>query len=345
MDNLFLRFTYLIYIEKSVKYKIFDDLKNDNPDTIPEYIKSKLMSKNTSEFVKIEIEKSNKIGVKIIDYSSKEYPLSLKLIKNSPPVIYVEGNLDNTKKAIAIVGSRKATPYGLKVAYDLSYLLGSRNMIIVSGLAYGIDSKSHLGALESNGITYAVLGSGINIIYPKQNKILKDNITKNGAVISEFPLDTPPISFNFPVRNRVISGLSESIIIVEATLNSGAMITADFALEQGKDIYAVPGSIYSLQSEGTNNLIKNGAIIIDNINDFIYQFDSLFKPDIKKNIFNTILGEEESILLKLIDKEPLTINEIINNIDLPVNKIMSLLTQLEIKKLIESVDGCKYIRR
>ena len=204
-----------------------------------------------------------------ISINSKEYPKNLKNIYDPPKKIYLIGNKDLLyQKGIAIVGARDATQYGKKIAYNLAKELSEQNIVIISGLAIGIDSYAHKGSLEKG--TIAVLGSGIDNIYPKENLELAREIIKNkGCIISEYPLGTKPERLHFPQRNRIISGLSDGVVVIEASKKSGALITAEFALEQGKEIFAVPGDINKKQSEGTNQLIKDGAILLTSATDIL----------------------------------------------------------------------------
>ena len=205
-----------------------------------------------------------------IDIMSENYPQILKNIDYPPKELYCWGNLDllNHNKTIAIIGSRICSDYGKKVAIDFSSNLAKEGFCIVSGLAKGIDSYAHLGALSVSGKTIAIIGSGIDNIYPKENIKLAENIVKNnGLIISEYPLGTLALKQNFPARNRIISGISNSILVVEAREKSGTNITVEFALEQGKDIYVIPGNIYSKTSNGTNFLIQEGAIPVVNYKD------------------------------------------------------------------------------
>lgn len=204
-----------------------------------------------------------------ISINSKEYPTNFKNIYDSPKKIYLIGNKDLLyQKGIAIVGARDATQYGKKIAYNLAKELSEQNIVIISGLAIGIDSYAHKGSLEKG--TIAVLGSGIDNIYPKENLELAREIIKNkGCIISEYPLGTKPERLHFPQRNRIISGLSDGVVVIEASKKSGALITAEFALEQGKEVFAVPGDINKKQSEGTNQLIKDGAILLTSATDIL----------------------------------------------------------------------------
>lgn len=204
-----------------------------------------------------------------ISINSKEYPERLKNIYDSPKKLYILGNKSLLhRKGVAIVGARESTLYGKNVAYELAIQLSQSGIVIISGLALGIDTYAHIGALQ--GGTIAVLGSGINNIYPKENIELARRIIKNnGCIISEYPLSSKPERLHFPQRNRIISGLSEGVIVVEASKKSGALITAEFALEQGKEVFAVPGDVRRKQSEGTNQLIKDGAMIVTGYKDIL----------------------------------------------------------------------------
>lgn len=202
--------------------------------------------------------------IKIINFWSEEYPKSLREIYDSPVVLYAKGDVKLLKaKSIAIIGSRKCTEYGRKVSNELGYNIANDGICVVSGMAKGIDSWAHIGALNGKGKTIAVVGNGLDIIYPKENERLFNMIIENGGlIISEFVIGTEPNRKNFPQRNRIISGLAECVIVVEATERSGSLITVDFAIEQGKDVFAVPGNITNSTSKGTNNLIAEGAKIL-----------------------------------------------------------------------------------
>ena len=239
-------------------------------------INEKNIQKILDEKSKINLEKyaniMKKYKIKLISCNSLEYPTDLKFINNPPAFLYVRGKIENLyDDCIAIVGSRNATDYGKYIARKFSKEIADKNVNVVSGLAIGIDKYAHLGALESSiGKTIAVLGTGIldTDIYPLQNKKVFERILEsNGTIISEFKLGTKPEKYNFPLRNRIISGISKKIIVVEAQKNSGSLITVNYALEQGKDVFAVPGNITSINSEGTNNMIFEGARILKDLKD------------------------------------------------------------------------------
>lgn len=210
-------------------------------------------------------------NMEILNYGNKNYPEKLKNICSSPKTLYLIGNKNLLyMKSIAIIGCRECTKIGAYNAYKFGYELAKKGICIISGLAKGIDAYSHIGAIKAKGRTIAVLGSGLDIIYPKENKEIYFQILKNnGLIVSEYELGSKPEKHHFPARNRIISGLSDGVLVVEAKKRSGTLITVDFALDQGKDIYAIPGSISNENSYGTNNLIKEGAFLVTNVEDII----------------------------------------------------------------------------
>ena len=229
--------------------------------------------------VKRHLEYMEKNNIDIIAIEDNRYPNLLKEIYNPPLTLYIRGNKEILDKAnIAIVGCREATEYGKKVAYDFAYNLSKQGFSIVSGLAKGIDSYAHLGVVNANQKTIAVLGNGLDTIYPKENtKLAQSVLNSNGAIISEYPLGTKPDKNNFPARNRIISGISNGVLVVEAKEKSGTLITVDFALEQGRDVFAVPGNINSENSYGTNDLIKQGAKLVTSWKECI---DVIYNPNL-----------------------------------------------------------------
>lgn len=270
-------------------------------------------AKNISEHRNLEsidnylkIVKEN--GIKVYTINGTEYPENLKNIYDPPPVLYVKGELVREDAlAVAIVGSRKASEYGLKAAQRIASRLAELGITIVSGMALGIDSAAHRGALAANGRTVAVFGCGLKYVYPMSNYRLSQEIQKNGALISEYPFDTEAFAPQFPARNRIISGMSLGVIVVEAGEKSGSLITADFALEQGREVFAVPGNISSPNSKGTNTLIKNGAKLVSNIEDIIEELNLNIVYKDKINVNNNenldISIEESRILAFLKGKE------------------------------------------
>ncbi len=295
-----------------------------------------------------------KMKVNVVTIKEDAYPVLLKSIYDPPPVIYYRGNfleIMRRKKGIAIVGSRKATYYGRKVAREIALELASRGYIIISGLARGIDTNAHLGALEAGRETIAVLGCGIDRVYPAENRSLAYRIIEDGAIISEFPIYTKPEKSNFPRRNRIISGLTLGTLVVEAANKSGALITTDFALDQGREVFAIPGSIHSFLSIGCHDLIKQGAKLVNNFqdiieeleekSDFIEEKDAVVKEE---KIFTENLTDFEKNFLKYISIEPLHIDEITDLTKLPPAKVNETLLSLELKNIIREIEGKRYIR-
>lgn len=257
------------------KFKKVENIWNAKEDELikVEGIGEKLAKEITNEKYKENLTKYLEFMVKnkidIITIQDENYPYKLKQIYDSPAIIYIKGNKEILNdKAVAMVGCRNCTKYGKEVALKLSYQIAKKGITIISGLAVGIDAYSHIGCIKAKGKTIAVVGNGLDNIYPYENKKIADEIIENGgAIISEYIIGSKPAKLNFPARNRIISGLSDRLIVVEARKKSGTLITVDFALEQGKDIYVVPGNINSICSEGTNDLIKQGANILTSVED------------------------------------------------------------------------------
>lgn len=297
-----------------------------------------------------------KNNIKVITLPEVEYPHLLKNIYNPPPVIYYQGdfiNIMKEAKGIAIVGSRKATFYGRKIAREIAGQLAKSGFIVISGLARGIDTNAHLGALDVSGKTIAVLGSGLDRIYPSENKNIAYSIMEKGAIITEFPLFTKPEKNNFPRRNRIISGLALGTLVVEATEKSGALITADYALEQGREVFAIPGSIHSPLSTGCHNLIKQGAKLVNSYQDILEEWPEQNRSLVEKEIMGNRkqecditdhLTDYERELLKYISIEPLHIDEITELSALPFSKVSETLLSLELKNFIREIEGKRYIR-
>jgi len=282
-------------------------------------------------------------GIKVYTINDDEYPENLKNIYDPPPVLYVKGGLKKEDSlAVSIVGSRKASDYGLKVAERIASRLAELGITIVSGMALGIDSAAHRGALAVNGRTIAVFACGLKYVYPMANYRLSQEIQKYGAIISEYPFDKEAYPAQFPARNRIISGMSLGVIVVEAGEKSGSLITADFALEQGREVFAVPGNINSPNSKGTNTLIKSGAKLVSKIEDIIEELNLNVIYKEKNNINNydnlDISPEERRILAFLKDTGGGK-DEIAATTGFEPGKVMAALTMLEIKGIIQQVGG------
>ena len=248
---------------------------------VDERIVERLCNKNLEAAGKI-IDYCTKNGIGILTYDSERFPQRLREIRNSPVLLYYCGNLPDFDRrlCIAVVGTRKMTEYGEQSAYKVSYELASAGAVVLSGMALGVDGIASCAALEAGGVTCAVLGSGIDVVYPREHKRLMDNIIKHGAVLSEFSPGTPPERYNFPMRNRIISGLCQATLVVEADAKSGALITANEALYQGRDLYALPGNIDGVNSTGTNKLLKEGAKIVTSAEDIIGDHEFLYSDSI-----------------------------------------------------------------
>jgi len=311
-------------------------------------ISSKISEEKNNIIPEQELDLVRKHKIKVLTIEDKYYPENLKTIHYPPPVLYFKGTIVKTdKNSISIVGSRKATYYGKMVAEKLSKDLALAGLTIISGMARGIDTAAHKGALSVNNRTIAVLGCGIDYIYPPENRKLSQEIEESGAVLSEFPLSTLPERQNFPRRNRIISGLSLGTVVVEAAEKSGALITADFALDQGREVFAIPGNINSPLSNGSHNLIKQGAKLVNNYRDILEEIHMAFpqktceRATPEKDIS---LSEEEKILYRLITKEPIQIDEIIEISKLPVGKVSEILLNLELKDIIKEIEGKRFIK-
>ncbi len=282
-------------------------------------------------------------SVSVIALGEESYPENLKEIFDPPYLLYVKGNIRREdKNSLAIVGSRRASYYGLSTAEKFGYALASSGITVVSGLARGIDTAAHRGALKTRGRTLAVLGSGLNNIYPKENAELADEISEKGAVVSEFPMERGPYKQNFPRRNRVISGLSLGVVVVEAAERSGALITADFALEEGREVFAIPGKLDSSTSRGTHNLIKQGAKLITSIEDVFEELNldiALSVAENRKPVCVPVLEEKEKMVYEVIKDEPLHIDEVISRSKLTICDLSEVLLKLELKGLIVQLPG------
>ncbi len=288
----------------------------------------------------ISLQKDN---INVLTFLDKDYPGNLINIPDRPAILYYKGNF-NTEDglAIGIVGSRKATSYGKWACERFTRELARMGITIISGLATGIDTYAHKTALESGGRTIGVLGNGLDIIYPKNNKNLYDEVARNGCVFSEFPLGTEPFYYNFPQRNRIISGLSIGVVVIEAKEKSGSLITAHHALEQGKDVFAVPGNINSVYSIGTNKLIKDGAIpllCIDDILQEIYELQVSFIERKQNELDYSDLSIDEALIMKIIVDGAIHSDLIAIKTGMDISTVMSILTGLELKGMIKELSG------
>ncbi len=302
--------------------------------------------KGYSEWGKIDaqLKKLDAGGIKIVSFSDKDYPETLKNIEDAPIALYIKGRiLKEDRYAVAIVGSRKYSSYGKLAAEKLSSELSSMGFTIVSGMARGIDTLAHTAAVKSGGRSIAVLGSGIDVPYPPENRGLMEKLAASGYVISEFPAGTPPEKENFPKRNRIISGLSLGVLVVEATVDSGSLITASCALEQGKEVFAVPGNINYTNSKGTNDLIKKGAKLVQSAEDVIEELAPVLKGYIRtREKANIELSVEEKRLCDIMTAEPKHVDMLSRESKMPAQKVLGILLSLELKGIVKQAEGKKF---
>jgi len=290
-----------------------------------------------------EMERLTRAQVQVLTWEDEAYPPRLRHIYNPPPVLYVRGTLvPEDEWAVAVVGTRRPTAYGREVARVLAGELAQQGITIVSGLAVGIDAEAHRAALEAGGRTIAVLGSGFRHLYPAQHRSLARRIVEQGAVITEYPLDIRPEPVNFPPRNRIISGLSLGVVVVEAGRTSGALITARFAAEQGREVFAVPGPIFNRPSEGTNRLIQEGAKAVTCVQDILEELDLTRVAEHQQAREVLPTSELEERILACLAETPLHVDDIVRRTRLDTAEVMSTLTLMELKGLVRQVGHMEY---
>ena len=309
-----------------------------------------LAQKISEERIKInpeeEMERLNRENIKIITLNDPDYPPLLKEIYNPPFILYVRGEMDfSASPMIAIVGSRKFTEYGLAAAQKFAHELTQAGFVVVSGMALGIDAIAHQAALEAGGKTAAVLGSSINDshIFPRHNFNLGQEIIKSGALLSDYPVETSAGVGTFPARNRIIAGMTLGTLVIEAGEKSGTLITAGLALEYNREVFAVPGTIFSLQSVGTHELIKKGAKLVTNVKDILEELNMETEQEKKEVIVRNPDTHEERIILEILTHEPLHIDNIAKLSKLGTSTVASTLAMMEIKGWVRNVGGQNYI--
>lgn len=319
--------------------------------SLSELLEVGLKEKLASEFIsfrdkfdiKAYLKRLNDLGIRCVFKGEKNYPSNLSAIDSAPLTLYVKGNLiPSDINAVAIVGSRKMTSYGKEVAEKFAFELAQTGLTIVSGLARGIDTVAHKSALEAGGRTIAVVGSGLNKIYPPENAKLALEIENNGAIVSEYPLDYPALRINFAARNRIISGLAEAILVIEGAEKSGTLLTASHAANQGKTVFAIPGQITSPLSFVPHLLIQNGAKIAFSPRDVIEELDIEFKVN-KEEVARVIPDDsDEEEIISALKNEPLHLDEIARICRLPVSLVSSKLVVMEIKGMVKNLGGNIY---
>src|SRR5215468_4320149 len=334
--------------------KVFDSMSAELEALgIPPEVADDLLSRKSAERAEHEWHRAAELGVEIVDIQDPAYPAFLREIFDPPIVLYIRGKKWNAElPQVAVVGTRRPTGYGLNCAERLAEDLAARGLAVTSGLARGLDAAAHRGALRA-GTTYAVFGSGLDFVYPKENRGLADLVEKNGAVISEFPLGTPPSPQNFPIRNRIIAGMSLGVVVVEAAEYSGSLITVRLGLEAGREIFAVPGNITSAQSFGPHALIRQGAKLVAGWQDVV---EELPHP-IREKIFAPLVaqmqaapepqleGDQSRVWKALSLQEATSIDTLLAKLSLPTSEVYSALLALEMAGHIRQLPGKKYIRR
>lgn len=299
--------------------------------------------------VEEEIRRIDAAGVRLVRFTDESYPARLRTIADAPPFLYIKGDLRPADdRAVAIVGSRSASDYGRRVARDLARGLAALGFTVVSGMARGIDGMAHEAALSAGGRTLAVLGSGVDRAYPPEHEALYQRIGENGAVISELPIGTRPAAFNFPARNRLISGLSLGVVVVEATEKSGSLITASLAVEQGREVFAVPGEVGSSRSRGAHRLIRQGAKLVETVNDIIEEIEPQLSQRLgaataapRRELPAQADGDARAVFALLQD-QALHIDDVIERSRLSPSKVSEVLLNLELQGFLQQLPGKKY---
>jgi DNA processing protein len=329
---------------------------------IPAHVAQAIFAQTGLKEAERELEAAGKAECRLLSFASDDYPPLLRQIPDAPLVLYVRGNAKVlAQHAVAIVGTRHPTAYGTQVAHRLARDLAERQLVIVSGLARGIDSAAHHGALEAKGRSVAVFGSGVDVVYPSENKRLAEKIIETGAVVSEFPLGTAPTPENFPIRNRIISGLSLGVMVVEAAEYSGSLITARLAVDQNREVFAVPGNITSAQSFGPNHLIKQGAKLVDQWVDVIEELPAQIRmqllPPVEASeaalatpeaasLFEQSLTTDQKAVFDILRADEATfVDAIFGSVALPPPRILQALLELEMNGLIRQLPGKNFIRK
>ncbi len=289
-------------------------------------------------------ERVHSLGIQVLTWEDEAYPRRLKEIDQPPPVLYLRDNLQPEDEwAVAIVGTRGITAYGRQVTAEIASVLARRGVTVISGLARGVDAEAHKAALNAGGRTLAVLGSGVDQIYPPEHRQLADQIIASGALMSDYAPGTPPDGVNFPPRNRIISGLSMAVIVIEAGERSGALITAEFAADQGREVFAVPGNINAPKSVGCNRLIHQGARPLLTPEDVLESLDlASFQ---QQRVARAVLpkDEVEARLLSVLTREPMHVDDIRARVDMPIEKVSATLALMELKGMVRQLGGMNFV--
>jgi DNA processing protein len=294
----------------------------------------------------VEWQRLETARVRAITWDDPAYPARLREIDDAPPLLYIRGELmAQDELAVAVVGTRRPTPYGRQVAEEMSYQLAGNLVTVVSGLARGIDGIAHRAALQAGGRTLAVMACGLDMVYPPEHKKLASEIAERGALISEQPLGSQPRGDFFPRRNRILSGMSLGVLVVEGDVKSGALITANFANDQGREVFAVPGSVFSTQSRGTNLKIQRGeAKLVIKVDDILEELNLQTAPQQIEMLELSPATDTEAELLRHISREPVHIDEVCRESGLPISTVSSLLAMMELKGLVREIGSKAYVR-
>ena len=304
-----------------------------------------LLSRRDSMDLDAHIEKVRQAGAWLLTLDDERYPSLLRQIDDPPPVLYIRGTLTEADElALSIVGTRKVTRYGQQVTHDIARKLARSGVTVISGLAQGVDGAAHQGALQGGGRTIAVLGSGVDVIYPREHEDLARRIIASGALITEFPLGTQPTAANFPRRNRVVSGMALGVLVTEAPERSGALITAGLAGEQGREVFAVPGNIYSAASGGTNRLIQDGARLVCDVRDILDELNVAHTNTQTRTRAEQIApaSDSERAVMQHLSVDPIHIDDLVRLCGRTVADVSSTLTILELKGLVQMVGHMQY---
>jgi DNA processing protein len=291
-------------------------------------------------FAEQECAKVARSGARVVPFLAAEYPKILLEIPDPPPYLYVKGEMRSSENSVAVVGSRRASTYGMLTTARLAKELADHGITVVSGMARGVDTAAHRGSLGAGGRTIGVLGCGIDVVYPSENRKLFEEMADRGALISEFPMGTLPLAENFPRRNRIISGISRGVLVVEAMENSGSLITAQFALDQGREVFAIPGNINTSSSRGTNRLIKQGAKLVESVHDILEEL-----PQLSGRICSAAAGPgfaltpQEAAIYTVLAESPLHIDDVIVKSALTVGVVSATLLRLELKGAVIQLPG------
>ena len=322
---------------------------------LPETVAQNIIHFSKDKFLQNEYNLIRQYKVQVVTVEDEGYPAGLKNIPDAPIVLYIQGSLlSSSGLSLAVVGSRHPSLYGLATAERFARELADAGLTIVSGMARGIDTAAHRGCLKAKGTTIAVLGCGLCHVYPPENKKLSEEIIKTGSVLSEFPMETPPVPYNFPRRNRIISGLSLGVLVVEAALKSGALITCDSALEQGKEVFAVPGNVDNPMAQGPLTLIKQGAKLVVGVEDILHELAGQFEMLLQSQKIEKIANHNQPVAVSLspqefeaygrISDEPIHIDELISKCGFPVSQTTEILFNLELKRLVRQLPGKQFVR-